>query len=339
VNSFKKTFFLKNKFKNIFKTIVKLEDFFFKEDQINLKNPIFITGMPRSGTTLLTHILYDSERFGSFLYKDYPFPEIPLFWNKFNNLYYNNRKDQKRIHDDDLLINKNSPENLDEFLWKRLFDDHFKEFDTILDENYSNDEFENSYIRSIKKILFVRKKYQYLAKNNYIIFRIKYLLNFIPSAKFIICIRNPNDTCYSLEKIHNKFVKLSKIKEYKNFEKNFLHYEFGKFRKNPNLSLECQKIYDLWNENKEFEGYMLQWVSVYEFILKNYQNFFGKNIIIFNYDNLKNNYKKEIRKISLFLNLSLDTKKTKFIIKKDKKKIENEFSERAEKIYNNFKNF
>ena len=104
MESFKNTFFLKNKFQNIFDTIVKLEDFFFNEDDIGLKNPIFITGMPRSGTTLLTHILYDTERFGSYLYKDYPFPEIPLFWNKFNNLYYNNEKDQKRIHDDDLLI-------------------------------------------------------------------------------------------------------------------------------------------------------------------------------------------------------------------------------------------
>ena len=65
MESFKNTFFLKNKFQNIFDTIVKLEDFFFNEVDIGLKNPIFITGMPRSGTTLLTHILYDTERFGS----------------------------------------------------------------------------------------------------------------------------------------------------------------------------------------------------------------------------------------------------------------------------------
>ena len=194
---------------------------FFKDKDINLKTPIFITGMPRSGTTLLTHILHDTKKYGSFLYKDYPFPELPLFWNKFNDLYYKSGKDQKRIHNDDLLVNKNSPENLDEFIWKRLFQNHYKEFDSFLDGDFSNPEFENNYIRSIKKVLFVRKKNQYLSKNNYIIFIIKYLLKFITSDKFIVCIRNPNDTCYSLEKIHKRFIEVNKIREYKNFEKIF----------------------------------------------------------------------------------------------------------------------
>ena len=339
MNSFKNTFFLKNKFQNIFDTIVKLEDLFFKDKDINLKTPIFITGMPRSGTTLLTHILHDTKKYGSFLYKDYPFPELPLFWNKFNDLYYKSAEDQKRIHNDDLLVNKNSPENLDEFIWKRLFQNHYKEFDSFLDEDFSNTEFENNYIRSIKKILFVRKKNQYLAKNNYIIFRIKYLLKFIPSAKFIVCIRNPNDTCYSLEKIHKRFIEVNKIKEYKNFEKNFLHYEFGNSRKNPEISDESQKVNSLWKMNKEFEGYMLQWISIYEFIIKNYQDLFGKKILIFDYDRLKNDYSKEIKKISQFLNIDLDTKYLKFINKENRKKNFNQFSERAEKIYEKLKNF
>ena len=339
MNSFKNTFFLKNKFQNIFDTIVKLEDLFFKDKDINLKTPIFITGMPRSGTTLVTHILHDTKKYGSFLYKDYPFPELPLFWNKFNDLYYKSAEDQKRIHNDDLLVNKNSPENLDEFIWKRLFQNHYKEFDSFLDENFSNPEFENNYIRSIKKVLFVRKKNQYLAKNNYIIFRIKYLLKFIPSAKFIVCIRNPNDTCYSLEKIHKRFIEVNKIREYKNFEKNFLHYEFGNSRRNPEISDESQKVNSLWKTNKEFEGYMLQWISIYEFIIKNYQDLFGKKILIFDYDRLKNDYSKEIKKISQFLNIDLDTKYLKFINKENRKKNFNQFSERAEKIYEKLKNF
>ena len=339
MNSFKNTFFLKNKFQNIFDTIVKLEDLFFKDKDINLKTPIFITGMPRSGTTLLTHILHDTKKYGSFLYKDYPFPELPLFWNKFNDLYYKSAEDQKRIHNDDLLVNKNSPENLDEFIWKRLFQNHYKEFDSFLDEDFSNTEFENNYIRSIKKVLFVRKKNQYLAKNNYIIFRIKYLLKFIPSAKFIVCIRNPNDTCYSLEKIHKRFIEVNKIKEYKNFEKNFLHYEFGNSRKNPEISDESQKVNSLWKMNKEFEGYMLQWISIYEFIIKNYQDLFGKKILIFDYDRLKNDYSKEIKKISQFLNIDLDTKYLKFINKENREKNFNQFSERAEKIYEKLKDF
>ena len=84
---------------------------------------------------------------------------------------------------------------------------------------------------------------------------------------------------------------------------------------------------------------MLQWISIYEFIIKNYQNLFGKNIMILDYDNLKNDYHKEIIKISEFLNLNLNLNYIKFINRKNKEKIQNQFSDRAEKIYNNFKNF
>ena len=84
---------------------------------------------------------------------------------------------------------------------------------------------------------------------------------------------------------------------------------------------------------------MLQWISIYEFIIKNYQDLFGKKILIFDYDRLKNDYSKEIKKISQFLNIDLDTKYLKFINKENRKKNFNQFSERAEKIYEKLKNF
>ena len=79
MNSFKNTFFLKKKFQNIFDTIVKLEDLFFKDKDINLKTPIFITGMPRSGTTLVTHILHDTKNMDLFFIKIILFPNYHYF--------------------------------------------------------------------------------------------------------------------------------------------------------------------------------------------------------------------------------------------------------------------
>ena len=84
---------------------------------------------------------------------------------------------------------------------------------------------------------------------------------------------------------------------------------------------------------------MLQWISIYEFIIKNYRDLFGKKILIFDYDRLKNDYSKEIKKISQFLNIDLDTKYQKFINKENRKKNFNQFSERAEKIYEKLKDF
>ena len=52
-----------------------IEDLFFKT-QINnttIKEPVFISGLPRSGTTLLLNLCYESNEFASHTYRNMPF--------------------------------------------------------------------------------------------------------------------------------------------------------------------------------------------------------------------------------------------------------------------------
>ena len=53
------------------------------------KKCIFVSGMPRSGTTILTHIISNFNDVGSFNYSDLAFTKIPFIWSKINWLYYN----------------------------------------------------------------------------------------------------------------------------------------------------------------------------------------------------------------------------------------------------------
>ena len=46
--------------------------------------PIFVSGLPRSGTTLVTSIINQHSEVGSYNYKDLPFHRIPMIWNKLN---------------------------------------------------------------------------------------------------------------------------------------------------------------------------------------------------------------------------------------------------------------
>ena len=61
--------------------LAEWETFFLKEKKKIVK-PIFISGLPRSGTTLVTSLINQHTETGSYNYKDLPFHRIPLIWNK-----------------------------------------------------------------------------------------------------------------------------------------------------------------------------------------------------------------------------------------------------------------
>ena len=81
---------LQRKFRFLFNVISQLEDLVIgnkESSYLNLnKKCIFVSGMPRSGTTILTHIISNFDDVGSFNYSDLPFTKIPFFWSKINGL-------------------------------------------------------------------------------------------------------------------------------------------------------------------------------------------------------------------------------------------------------------
>ena len=67
------------KYKKFFFELSKFEYFFIKKKEII--KPVFIFGSPRSGTTLINKILYDTNCYGSTIQSDMPFISLPIFWN------------------------------------------------------------------------------------------------------------------------------------------------------------------------------------------------------------------------------------------------------------------
>ena len=62
--------------KIINKTLFELEKIFYlkkKNEYLKKQSHIFITGLPRSGTTSLLNFLFSSNHFASFTYKSMPF--------------------------------------------------------------------------------------------------------------------------------------------------------------------------------------------------------------------------------------------------------------------------
>jgi hypothetical protein len=184
---------LQKKFNNFFNYLSNIEDLIIgnsEKKKLVYNKHIFLTGMPRSGTTILTHILSNFDDVGTYNYSDLPFFKLPYFWSKFNKFYYSKNKSFSRPHGDGLKIDISSPDAFEELIWSENLENYSTDgFFKYLDNNYENKILEDELTRNINKILIIRKKKIYLSKGNYNIFRIKYIQKVFKSSFVILCIR------------------------------------------------------------------------------------------------------------------------------------------------------
>lgn len=273
----------------LFETISDIEKILFKLNKIDLKQSLFICGMPRSGTTFITHLIHSSDEYSSFKYKDLPFYKIPILWSYFSPLFYGNQKKIKRQHGDNLLIDKFSPDAFEELIWKQIISNYDENgYWQYIDKNSSNLKLDNLDL-FIKKIIYLYKNKNYLSKNNNNIFRVDYLLNKFPNSKVIIVIRNPIDTAISLARVHLKFLKIHQKNNKFSEELKFLgHYEFGYYRKLFNLN-DNGLNKDIIQNSNQIKIYLKKCEELNSFIINKYLDHIkNKKILIVNYDNLKN---------------------------------------------------
>ena len=293
------------RFNKLFLFLSNFENNFFQIDRLKIKNPVFICGMARSGTTFLTHLLDSSNYFSTFKYKYLPFYKTPIFWNYVNNLFYLSKKKRQRLHGDNLQVNINSPDSFEELIWKNFLEDYSLKGYWQKVEHHETSALPKNLDLFIKKIVYINKRNRYLSKNNNNIFRVKYLLKKYPDSKIIIVIRNPVDLAFSSAKVHFKFLKYHEtIKNFSEELSELGHYEFGFQRKMFNLrgnkQLNPQNI-----RFKTIRSYLERYQDLLNFIIENYSNEIGdKQIVILNYDNLKKI--NDLSKLFQFLNIDLN---------------------------------
>ena len=125
--------------KFINKSLFELEKIIYlKNKDIENQSHIFITGLPRSGTTALLNFLYSSNEYASLTYKNMPFLLSPNLSKLFNK---KNISSKERLHADGLIFNIDSPEAFDQ-----IFFDNEEEF------------VKNELVNYIQLILHTKKK-------------------------------------------------------------------------------------------------------------------------------------------------------------------------------------
>tara|TARA_Y100000816_G_C26080730_1_gene569563 strand:+ start:783 stop:1775 length:993 start_codon:yes stop_codon:yes gene_type:complete len=294
----------KNKIIN--KSLYELEKFFYlKKINTNEYPHIFITGLPRSGTTILLNFIFETDNFASLKYENMPFilsPNFSTFLNK------RNIKKKKRLHLDDITYDLKSPEAFDEVFYSTFLDD-----EKVIKEELKN---------FIELILISQKKKRYLSKNNLNYSRINLINSIIPNSIFLITIRDPLEHAYSLLKQHKHFKNIQKEDAFVKSYMNYLgHQEFG-------LNHKSWHKPEKFSDTNSINYWLEQWYLFYNKIFNKYKE--TKSCSVLFYENFSD--EDFIKKINNHICLKKKSKNNFFVFKNNKRKYFN--SEHDKELYN-----
>ncbi|NIA67436.1 sulfotransferase [Pelagibius litoralis] len=238
--------------------------------ETTIDRPIFVSGLARSGTTILLEVLARHRDVASHRYKDYPFLFTPFLWNRF--LKYMPQKRGvavERSHADGIAVSPDSPEAFEEVLWMAFFEGlHDPAVRNVLDAATDNPAFERFYGDHIRKLLTVRSRARYLAKANYNVTRLEYLLKVFPDARFVLPLRAPVGQIASLVKQHRLFCEGERRHPRAlDHMRRIGHFEFGLDRRPVNVGDGAMdQVLAAWDRGAEAEGWAIYWASLHGYL-------------------------------------------------------------------------
>lgn len=233
---------------------------------IRIDRPVFITGLARSGTTLLLDLLSRLPQVATHQYRDFPFLFVPFAWNRLQERIGRRAPPIERPHRDGIRITRDSPEAFEEPIWAHFFDvahdpravhrltadDRVRQFDTF-------------FLEHVRKVLLLRGGTRYVSKGNYNVTRIEYLADLLPDARFVVPVRHPVAQAESLVRQHALFSQYSsRDRRIADYLRAAGHFEFGPQRVPINVdAAEAHRIAEAWAVGSEAAGYAVMWRSIY----------------------------------------------------------------------------
>ena len=245
-------------------------------------NHIFISGLARSGTTILLQYLYETGLFRSLTYLDMPFVLMPNTWKQ---ITYKKKPSEykERAHRDGIMVGFDSPEAFEEVFW-RVFCGEKYICNDRLKLHHVDEEVLKKFKDHVSNILLSSNSLnqsRYLSKNNNNVLRFEALQKSMPNSQIIIPFRDPLQHSISLLDQHLHFSKIQAKDKFSLDYMNWLgHFEFGLNQKPFFLNDE-----DIFNEMAAYDKtdinfWLLSWKNYYRYV--NDQPI--KNSIFFSYE-------------------------------------------------------
>lgn len=235
-----------------------------------LNDSIFITALPRTGTTILLRLLVGTGQFASHTYQDMPFVLCPMLWRRFSRHFPVDRTSRERAHGDGLKVSGDSPEGFEEVIWKYFWPRHYSDGSiqpwTPSDRDEEFEEFLGEHMR---KITLLRRKagqgeLRYLSKNNLNIARLMALPEPLRRGKLLIPFREPLQHAASMLQQHIRFLEIHRTDPFVlRYMEAIGHCEFGQGLRPIN--------FEGWLADApspmRLEFWLRYWIAAYRFVL------------------------------------------------------------------------
>lgn len=217
-------------------TLADVEALAFRQalDAVSDPDPVFITALPRAGTTMLLNLLWSTGRFASHTYQDMPFVLCPVLWSRFTRVFALDVTPRERAHGDGLEVTTTSPEAFEEVVWKRFWPRHYRT-DRIVpwDTGEGNAEFNAFFERHMKKVVVARHRdrpqaERYLSKNNASIARLAARTGPLATGTVLVPFREPVQHAASMQLQHLRFLEIHAEDDFtRRYMSAIGHHEFG----------------------------------------------------------------------------------------------------------------
>ncbi len=247
---------------------------FFADElaDIAIDRPVYVTGLARAGSTILLEALAGAPGIATHQYRDFPLVMTPLLSDRLSaSMASGDQPATERAHADGIMVTPESPEAMEEAVWMAFFRHlHAPGQSHLLDRDTKHPAFEQFYRDHIRKLILAREGERYVAKGNYNIARLRYLLCMFPDARFVIPVRSPESHIASLIKQQALFTKhCAQNPRARRHLRRVGHFEFGPDRTAINVGDDAiaRQVDAHWSSGDEVRGWAAYWHSIYDFVL------------------------------------------------------------------------
>lgn len=260
----------------LFSADVEKRFFSFAYQGVEVKSPIFITSLPRAGTTLFLEIFNHFNSLFTNTYRDMPFVLAPILWSKLSGAFYKREEYRERAHGDGMNIGYDTPEAFEEVFWQIFWPEKYSNRIELWGSDDAKEEASIFFFEQIQKTIAVRRANEmgccrYLSKNNTNIARLGLVKKMFPDAKILMPVRHPFDHAASLLRQHLNFLKIHKNEPFIcRYMADIGHYEFGLLH-HP---IAFPKL-DLLIRDKDpltIDYWIAYWISAYDFVLERHED-------------------------------------------------------------------
>lgn len=238
---------------------------------ISVDRPVFVTSLPRAGTTLLLEVLSRLPGFVSHRYRDMPFVLAPLLWTTFSRSFRRQAGLRERAHGDGMNVGYDSPEAFEEILWRFAWPSKFTDSGIRLWSGSEDPgDFRKLFTEHMQKLVASRggaESARYISKNNANISRIPFLSKLFREGTILVPFRHPVDQAQSLLTQHRRFVDIHAKEEFsRRYMEDIGHFEFGALHR-PIQFEGLQEATGRYSKDS-LEYWMAYWMVAFTHVLR-----------------------------------------------------------------------